>query len=537
MAHPMRFPRLVVLAAANLVFLAVAQVPPAIDPGSVVNAASRMPTSLPAGALARGARFSLTGVRLGPERGVKGNASGPPETLEGVSIRIVQGQTDVPTGILFASSGRIEGLIPRRAPLGRVQLTVIYHGRASEPYPLTLVESGFGFFTPETAPDELPQARLQPSATPGETAALWGTGLGDAQPEVFLAGKPVAVRSSPEACCQGVNRIEFQIPANAPSGCYVPVQARADSRPSNVVGISIHPAGESCTDPFGWLGNGVQNAARAGFVVLLRASVVPESAPKAGSYNFDYAAAAFGTNNGRRLFAPLPPLGSCRVHSGRISVRRFLSDLRDPSAWGEPQPSSPGNRLDAGPQISLSGQGGVKVLRSEGRQRSVYSGVVGGESPLTQFPKSPLFFTPGEYHVMLAGGKDIGPFDVRVQAQPVIQWTNRARLARVRRSVGATLEWKEASRDDAVLIAATSSDEVSGDSSVCICLASAKDRRFTIPPLSLANLPPSAEDNLEPSLLLISELPLQPPVPIQARGLDAAFASFVSMSARIVTFR
>ena len=78
---------------------------------------------------------------------------------------------------------------------------------------------------------------------------------------------------------------------------------------------------------------------------------------------------------------------------------------------------------------------------------------------------------------------------------------------------------------------------MSGDSSVCICMAYAKDRRFTIPPLSLANLPPSAEGNLEPSLLLISELPLGPPVSVQARGLDAAFASFVSMSARMVRFR
>ena len=537
MAHPMRFPCLTVLAAANLVFLAEAQVPPAIDPGSVVNAASRMATSLPGGALARGARFSLTGVRLGSERGVKGDTSDPPETLDGVSVHIAQGQRDVPAGILFAGAGRIEGLIPRGAPLGPVRLTVIYNGRASEPYPLTLVDSGFGFFTPETAPEELPQARRPPAATPGETVALWGTGLGDAQPEIFLAGKNVAARSAPEACCEGVNRIEFQIPANAPAGCYVPVQARAAGRSSNVVGISIHPVGKSCTDPFGWLEKGMQHATHAGFVVLGRVSVVPESAPKAASFDFDYAAAAFGNENGQGLFAPLPPFGSCRVHSGRISVRRLLSDLRDPSSWGGSQPSSPGNRLDAGPEISLTGLGGVKVLRAAGRQRSAYSGVVGGEIPLRQFPKTPLFFAPGPYHVMSSGGKDVGPFDVRVQAQRPIQWTNRARIARVQRAAGVTLEWKEASRDDAVLIAATSSDEISGQSSVCICLAYAKDRRFTIQPLSLGNLPPSVEDNLEPSLLLISELPIEPPVSIQARGLDAAFASFVSVSARIVTFR
>jgi hypothetical protein len=45
------------------------------------------------------------------------------------------------------------------------------------------------------------------------------------------------------------------------------------------------------------------------------------------------------------------------------------------------------------------------------------------------------------------------------------------------------------------------------------------------------------EDNLEPSLLLVSELPLEPTASIQARGLDAAFASFASVSARFVRFR
>jgi uncharacterized protein (TIGR03437 family) len=538
MAHLMRFPCLAVLAAANLVFLANAQVPPAVDPGSVVNAASRMPSSLPGGALARGARFSLSGVRLGPERGVKGSESDPPATLDGVSVHIAQGQKDVSAGILFASAGRIEGLISPAAPLGPVRLTVIYNGLASEPYPLTLVDASFGFFTVDTAPEELPEARLPLSATPGETVALWGAGLGDARPEVFLAGKPVSLRSAgDEACCKGVDRIEFQIPVNAPLGCFVPIQARAGGRPSNVIGISLHPSGQPCSDQFEWLEKGVLHATTAGFVLLARVSVAPGSARKTRSYDFDYAAAAFGNQNGRRLFAPLPPIGSCRVHSGRISIRHLLSDVADPSGWAGRPASGPQNRLDAGPEISLSGHSIVKVLRPEGHQRSAYSGVVGGEIPWTQFPKTPLLFAPGEYLVRSSGGKDIGPFDVSVQAQRMIEWTNRSRLSQVQRSAGVTLEWKEARRDDAVLIAAASTDEVSGDSSVCICLAWAKDRHFTISPLALGNLPPSVEDNLEPSLLLVSELPLEPPASIQARGLDAAFASFVSVSARFVRFR
>jgi uncharacterized protein (TIGR03437 family) len=537
MLYSMRFCCVPALVAAHFALLANAQTPPAIDPGSVVNAASRLPSTLAGGALAPGARFSLSGVRLGPQISVKGNESDPPVSLAGVSVQIMQGSEVFPAGILFASAGRIDGLIPTSAPLGPVRLTVSYNGRDSEPYPITLVASSLGFFTTDTAPEEMPEARRTPSAAPGRTIALWATGLGPAQSEIFLAGKPVPAHRMAEGCCEGISRIEFQVPANAPLGCFVPVQARSGDRPSNVIGVSVQPLGEACRDPFGWLEQGVKNASHAGFAVLSRVSVVPGIKPKARSYDFDYAAALFGNQSEERLFSPLPPLGSCRVHSGRISVRRFLSDLRDPDAWGASKPSQRVNHLDAGPEISLSGPSGVKVLRVAGRQSSAYSGVVGGEALLSQFPKTPLFFAPGEYRVKSTGGKDIGPFDVKVQVQRIIQWTNRARLSQIDRSAGVTLEWKEASADDAVMIAATSSDQVSGDSSVCICLAYAKDRRFTISPISLGNLPASVEDNLEPSLLLISELPLNPAASIQARGLDAAYATFVSISARMVKFR
>jgi uncharacterized protein (TIGR03437 family) len=538
---PMEFIYLAILATLLLRVPADAQIPPAVDPGSVVNAASRMPSSLAGGALARGARFSLSGVRLGPQREVKGDESSPPLDLDGVSVHIVQGQKDIPAGILFASAGRIDGLIPRSAPLGPVQLTVIYNGLRSEPYPIMLVDASFGFYTVDTAPEELPQARLPLSATPGETVAAWGTGLGEAPPEVFVAGRPVPVRSADEkTCCQGVVRIEFQIPASAPLGCSVPIQARVGNRPSNVIAISIHPAGRPCSGQIEWLDKTVQHATRAGFIALARISLGRETAAKVGSSQFDYAVATFGNQRaGQRPFPPLPPFGACTVTSVRINLREVLSQARSPSAWtGIPTPL-PGNLgLDAGASISVSGPAGVKVLGREGRQRDAYSALLGGAVPFSQVPRTRLYFAPDfVYNVSSSGGKDIGPFTARVVAQRVIEWKNRARLAEVRRSAGVTLEWKEARADDAVLIAAASADHVTGDSSVCVCLAHARDRRFTIPPISLGNLPVTGNDDLEPSVLLLSELPLLPPVAIQAQGLDAAFAAFLSLNARLVKYR
>jgi len=522
--------------------LSAGPAPPAIDPGSVVNGASRMPSSLAGGALARGGRFSLSGVRLGPPRGVQGSETDPPAALDGVCVHVAQGQTEIPAGLLFVSAERIEGLIPRSAPLGPVRLTVVYDGRASEPYPVTLVDSSFGFFTAETAPEALPAARQPLSAAPGETMALWGAGLGAAQPEIFVGGKPAGRgrRAGEEACCKGVDRIEFQIPANAPQGCYVPVQARAGGRPSNVIGIAIHPVGRACRDQVDWFPDSVRQAARAGFVVLARISL--QARATAGSdagYQFDYAVASFGKQqSGQRPFPPLPPFGSCAVVTQRINLRQVFAEARDPRAWTAIPEPTPGNLgLDAGPSIALAGPAGIRVLRGAARRRAVYDALLGGEVPLERIPKTPLYLRPGVYTLTSAGGPDIGPFTARVEAQRLIQWKNRSRLAEVRRSAGVTVEWKEARRSDAVLIAAASADHVTGDSALCVCLAYAKDRRFTIPPISLGNLPPTGDDDPEPGFLLLSELPLLPPVRIQARGLDAAFATFLSANARVARFR
>jgi len=535
----MQVSRLALLAALQLALSADTQIPPAIDPGSLVNAASRMPSSLPGGALARGARFSLSGVRLGPHIAVRGSESDPPAMLGDVSVQIIQGQNRVSAGILYASATRIDGVIPESAPLGPVHLVVIYNGVSSEPYGATLVSSSFGFFTPATAPEHLPLARQPVSATPEQRVELWGSGLGDAKPEIFLAGQPVAATATAEACCQGVNRIEFQVPAGSPLGCYVPVQVSAGGRASNVAPIAIHVPGQACTDQFGWFEKSVQQATRAGFAALVRVSVALDAALKMGGYQFDYAVAAFGDQHtGQRPFPPLPPMGSCTASSARVGVRRLLSQARDPSAWTGVPEAAPGSRsLDAGPQISISGPDGLKVLRRQGRQRNAYSAVLGGAVPFSQIPKSPLFLAPGSYQVSSSGGKDIGAFDVPVTVERAIEWKNRERLSEVKRAGGVTLEWKEARPDDAVLIAATGSDAVTGDSSLCVCLALAKNRRFTIPPLSLANIPATKSDDPEPNLLLIVELPLEAPPSIQAQGLDTGFAAFLSASARMVKFR
>src|SRR5262245_26650698 len=82
--------------------------PPAIEPGGVWNAAGRVPPSLSGGAVAPGGRFTISGVRMGPERGVAGSESDPPEALGDVTVRTGTARA----GLFYASAERIEGWLP-----------------------------------------------------------------------------------------------------------------------------------------------------------------------------------------------------------------------------------------------------------------------------------------------------------------------------------------------------------------------------------------------------------------------------------------
>ena len=164
--------------------------------------------------------------------------------------------------------------------------------------------------------------------------------------------------------------------------------------------------------------------------------------------------------------------------------------------------------------------------------------MLGGLGPYSHDERKPLFLNRGSYTVSAPGGGDIGAFSVKVDVPAALVWKNRARLDTVDRDAGAEVEWKAARADDAILILAANADRFSGDSAAALCMAPAADGRFRIPPIALGNLPQTLdEDDVSLSYLLLAEMPMRPPVRIEARGLDTAFAAFVSASARLVRYR
>src|ERR1039458_10656050 len=102
---------------AFLMGAAVAQ-PPLIYNRSIYNAASFMPSGVPAGAIAQGSIFTIFGTQIGPSNAVTASSFPLGNTLAGVSINIVQGSTTVPAIPLYVSVGQIHGIIPTKAALG-----------------------------------------------------------------------------------------------------------------------------------------------------------------------------------------------------------------------------------------------------------------------------------------------------------------------------------------------------------------------------------------------------------------------------------
>lgn len=257
----------------------------------VYNVASYMAAGLPGGGIARGSTFAIFGRNLGP--GVTPQLSFPlSTTLSGVSIAITQGNTTVNAIPVGLTAGQINAILPSNAPLGQASLRLTYNGVRSNAIPVQIVNSSFGVFTANSAGNgpgilqnaignTLPINSLQSSITPGGIVVLWGTGLGPVlfgdnvapiagnlptQTEVFVGGIKATVQYSGRSpCCAGIDQVAFQVPTNAPLGCWVPVYVRTGGTTvSNVVTMAISADGSPCQERNNRLASALINGGKIG---------------------------------------------------------------------------------------------------------------------------------------------------------------------------------------------------------------------------------------------------------------------------------
>lgn len=541
---------------------------PTINPGGIVNAASQLPSALPGGALAQGCIFSIKGSNLGPgtsnnaATGVQAASLPLPTSLGGSSVRITAGSQTFDAFVLFAWTNQINAILPSNTPVGEIEVRVTYQGRTSAPARTRVVRSAFGMFTvpstgagPAIVQNFVDAARTPlntqaATARPGQPVILWGTGLGpvlqgadNVRPpagdlpvtlQILVGGRPATVvryrGRSPEF--PGLDQIVFDVPADAPQGCYVPLQLRAGDLWSNTATMAIQARGERCGDAFNPLSPVNASRVKTGLISLIRLSglFVLEGAEPL-TLNLDLGVGEFAETPAipdlnYNPTTSLPPPGSCIAFAGEDSLDLLGGDSLDLDL---------GRGLDAGRTITVSGAGGSRELEQDPESKGSYFGLIGGSLPLPGLPQNPLFLNPGSFTVSGRGGADVGAFSATFTLPPPLTWTNRDQTATVNRTAGLTLNWTGSRPDQNVLIVGTANDSVNDVSGTFICVIPGSQTSFTVPASTLAILPETrSEDDL--GLIGLTLLPTTETATFRASGLDEP-GTIVGLSATGRTVR
>jgi len=531
---------------------------PAITRGAIVNAASFASSTLPGGAIARGSIFTLFGNAVGPTALVQA-ARFPLETTLGcVSVRVTQGSTSVDAIPLAAIATQVNAIMPSNAPLGDAQITVTWNGRASAAVPVRIVASSFGIFTANQSgagpgifqnfvtQTEQPINSPRRPATPRQVVTAWGTGLGainapdNAAPpagdlpvsvEIEVGGKRVTNKlySGRGPCCAGLDQVVFEIPADAPLGCFVPVVVRAGGVTGNGITLAISRDGSECSDPNNPVGNVVRRGGRVGTVQLLRVDgrLQLDATQNFTNLNVDLGVAAFAQTPGGEFdynpLTSLPPAGSCAVVSaGNIDVSGIL---------GGSLPAVPGGArvLDAGAAISVTGPRGTQALPRSTDVEGAYFNLIGGSLPVPGLPSLPLFLEPGSYMIRGPGGPDVGAFTANLTIPAPVTWTNREQSVNLTRSQGVTVNWSggDPARQGIIIIGANL-DQESGAGAAFVCPSDLVPRTFTVPAAILNALPPSnaARPDQTVGFLLLVVGPSGDFSSFTATGIDIGVASY-----------
>ncbi len=519
---------------------------------AVLNGASFAPPGLPNGSIARGSIFSVFGRGLGPAEGVQVSAFPLQESLAGVSIEVCQGASCVAAIPLFVRADQINAILPSNAPLGEASLRVSFNGEAGNSSPIEVAGSSVGLFSVSSAGsgpgviqnfvsqvDQPVNSGLVP-ARPGQVVTLWATGLGAAlgadtvapqagdlpvNVEIWVGNARVTNKlySGRSPCCAGVDQIVFEIPGDAPAGCWVPVHVRTAGRiVSNSVTMAIGEG--TCSDAH----NPLQPTLTAGgkLAALLgdryETTVDVEGLPgrtdrpewaqfylrqeRPGGFAFD------------RILS-LPPLGAC-------STQGLAGD-----AVRQPLPPSPPSLgwLDGGSSVTFAANGGS--LRVAVSKVGAGAFVAGAANPDTQF-----LFEGVEGRISSPGGTNVGPVSGSITVGPRPTWTNQSEVREVAAGAPLEISWSAPDADGRYVSIVGAAVNVTANATGRFhCLVEASAGAFTVPGWATANLPATDSNLFEADAAIAVGLsPMGSAGQVTGEGLDAGAAVFTGWVANTI---
>lgn len=458
---------------------------PAIRRQGVVNAASQRPVAV-GGAIARGSRISIYGVRFGA-------ASGATR----VSFKSATGEVRW-LAVIEADPQRLEAWIPADAPLGPARIAVSAKGLESAPETVTVLKAAPGLFStngqgwgPARA-ENLSGAMRSPNSTansvaPGNRLALAVTGLAPSdKPEIRVGNSAARVLQVHAAAAPAYTaEITIQIP-EASAGCYVPVYVRLPGVPvSNAVTISVHRGGGKCVsaadDPvMGWQGGKT--------AILSLTRTVRRSLDAPGEHIEDEANGAFrDVPPGKARATPLlllPPAGVCTTWAGALKAGTTVGS----SIWALLFSSIPGEGLDAGDAISIRSRTVQMKAQSVAGEPGLYRRMLSAGAGRAA-PRNRLSLDAGPLGIAGPGGAQVGPFAISVPA-PVAFTVSNPTADPVNRPRPLTLEWSAGNGDGSLAIVIFGADANLNVAGLVYCNSPQAAGRFTIPAELLAQLPP-----------------------------------------------
>jgi uncharacterized protein (TIGR03437 family) len=489
---------------------------PVIEHDGVRNAASRLPSGVPGGGVAPGAMVAILGRGFAP--------AGEARLLLGTAA----GEHSLATTAV--SPTELRAVLPRDLEPGHLAARVVLEGRASAPVMVRVVPAAFGIFTTDAG-------GMGPAVAEtlrrGQQATLEGTGLAGAAVELFVGGRRARVLSAgPVPGTPGLDRIQFEVPRDAPRGCHVPVFVRLAGRvPSNWATLAIEPAPGAC-DAASRVRLALAQGGRAGLVVPLRLRMRYQAAAgEPVDFTGDALVAAFREGADRpeagRLLA-LPPAGGCTVYRQSLDLAQFSAQLQAGPLAGT-------RRLEAG-TLTIE-QDAARSVRPPAAGREVYYGTLGGEMPDTA-TDAPLFLKPGTARLTSGGAADVGRLEVSVPVPHPIRWRGRNGLDTVDRGRDLTLGWRGAGRGQPVAVAGVQIDRAARAAVAFLCLPEAGATRIRVPSGVLQALPPTrAEPGQSMGFLFLGTLPGEVAPLLDRGGLDALLATGLAVDGRTLRYR
>ena len=499
---------------------------PTISSGGVLNAASQAIPGLPNSAIAQGSIFIINGTTLGPSSPVQAILPPLQTSLAGTSVQVTVNGTSLAAPVSAVSATQVTAIMPSSVPVGSGTVTVAFNGQTSVPAPVQVAAANFAFYTLNgsgSGPAQATDANGNPitmtnPAQPGAPVTLAGTGLGAisaddvSQPSMNDVSSAVALYvGSEQATVQyagrsgvapGQDQVTFTVPADATTGCYVPVALVVNNITSNFASIAIAPAGSTCSDGNGFTSAQTQQVQASGGNVRLATINLQRTVSSPGPTTIDNGSATFGLYTPSQLMSSLGPVpaaspGGCLVF-GFTGTSASVTDPTQPQG------------LNAGSAIMISGSNGAKQLTGS-------AGVYGAQLA-TSAGGGKLYLDPGSYTCSNgSGGSDVGAFQGQVTASPPIAWTNAASITSVDRSQGVTVTWTGGDPNGFVYVSGNSI-LAQGNGAMFTCTAPASAGTFTVPPIVTMSLPASSSGGL--TLMGVSA-----PASFTGPGIDIGLAT------------